>query len=166
MRPFWTFVGMMARQRGRLVATLFFALLSALGLGVGLLSLAPILTQIVHPEDGRGLNAIAPTVAVRGNVDRGDFGATLPMNECVEIGKRTIYLYHIREDLDIDPVAAEVDLVITGHSHQPALDEIDGVTYLNPGSCGPHRFSLPVALAFLTVTREGFDIEQVELDVT
>ena len=59
MRPFWTFVGMMARQRGRLLATLFFAFLSALGLGVGLLSLAPILTQIVHPEDGRGLNAIA-----------------------------------------------------------------------------------------------------------
>ena len=59
MRPFWTFVGMMARQRGRLVATLCFALLSALGLGVGLLSLAPILTQIVHPEDGRGLSAIA-----------------------------------------------------------------------------------------------------------
>lgn len=122
--------------------------------------------DVGHVDVLRGLNAIAPTVAVRGNVDRGDFGATLPMNECVEIGKRTIYLYHVREDLDIDPVAAEVDLVITGHSHQPALDEIDGVTYLNPGSCGPHRFSLPVALAFLTVTKEGFDIEQVELDVT
>ncbi|MCH2149490.1 MAG: hypothetical protein MK095_08670, partial [Phycisphaerales bacterium] len=59
MRPFWTFVAMMARQRVRLAATLLFAFLSALGLGVGLLSLAPILTQIVHPEEGRGLDTIA-----------------------------------------------------------------------------------------------------------
>ena len=121
--------------------------------------------DVGHVDVLRGLNAIAPTVAVRGNVDRGDFGATLPMNEPVEIGKRLIYLYHILEDLDIDPPAANVDLVITGHSHQPGLDQKNGVTYLNPGSCGPRRFSLPVALAFLTVTRDGFDIEQVELDV-
>ncbi len=120
--------------------------------------------DVGHVDVLRGLNAIAPTVAVRGNVDRGDFGATLPMNEHVEIGKRTIYLYHILQELDIDPAAADVDLVISGHSHQPALNEENGVTYLNPGSCGPRRFSLPVSLAFLTVTKDGFDIEQIELD--
>ena len=120
--------------------------------------------DVGHVDVLRGLNAIAPTVAVRGNVDRGDFGATLPMNECVEIGKRTIYLYHILQDLDVDPVASEFDLVISGHSHRQELEEKEGVTYLNPGSCGPQRFSLPVSLAFLTVTKDGFDIEQIELD--
>lgn len=121
--------------------------------------------DVGHVDVLRGLNAIAPTVAVRGNVDRGDFGATLPMNESVEIGKRSIYLYHILEDLDVDPVASEFDLVISGHSHQPAIEEKEGVTYLNPGSCGPQRFSLPIALAFLTVTKDGLDIEPVELAV-
>lgn len=121
--------------------------------------------DVGHVDVLRGLNAIAPTIAVRGNVDRGDFGATLPMSEMVTAGKRSIYLYHIREDLDIDPMAAEVALVITGHSHQPGVEKVGQVTYLNPGSCGPARFSLPTALTLLTVTKDGFDIEQIELEV-
>ena len=59
MRPFWKFVSRMAQQRAMLAWTMLFALLSALGLGVGLLSLAPVLTQILHPDDGRGLQALA-----------------------------------------------------------------------------------------------------------
>lgn len=93
------------------------------------------------------LRSIAPVRAVRGNVDRRPPLSALPATEWVEMGGTTFYVLHILEELDLDPAAVGVDVVVYGHSHRPALERRDGVVWLNPGSAGPRRFDLPVTLA-------------------
>lgn len=97
------------------------------------------------------LNAIAPVVAVRGNNDRGDWACGLPEEEKLEIGGVTLYVLHDLHQLDIDPAAAGIQVVISGHSHRPAVRKERGVLYVNPGSAGPRRFRLPISLAFLNI---------------
>lgn len=98
------------------------------------------------------LRLVAPTIAVRGNVDTSPWGRTLPETEVVEVGGRSLYMLHDRNSLDLDPRAAGFAAVVFGHSHRPEATERDGVLYLNPGSAGPRRFSLPISLARLVVT--------------
>ena len=98
------------------------------------------------------LRAIAPLTAIRGNVDTSGACAALPATEAVELGGRLFYLVHALDDLDIDPAAAGIAAVISGHSHRAKIEERAGVLYLNPGSAGPCRFDLPVTLAKITVT--------------
>jgi putative phosphoesterase len=93
------------------------------------------------------LRKIAPITAIRGNIDVSGICASLPATEGIELGGRLFYLVHSIADLDIDPQAAGVAVVISGHSHRAQLRERNGVLYLNPGSAGPRRFDLPVTLA-------------------
>ena len=109
------------------------------------------------------LGEIAPVVAVRGNVDYGEGVRDLPLREVVEFGGHSIYLLHIFEELELVPAAAEFSAVIFGHSHSPAIDEREGVIYMNPGSAGPRRFSLPVTLGRLFVTNQKLEAEIVTL---
>jgi len=97
------------------------------------------------------LRKIAPVTAIRGNVDVYGDCAKLPATEMVELGGRFFYLVHSVHDLDIVPQAAKVDVVVSGHSHKPLIERKNGVMYLNPGSAGPRRFSLPVSVALVTV---------------
>ena len=101
------------------------------------------------------LAAIAPLVAIRGNVDRGEWAQSLPLTETVEAGGVLIHLVHDVHDLDLNPRAASIRVVISGHSHQASLREEDGVLFLNPGSAGPRRFKLPVSVARLEVRADG-----------
>jgi len=103
------------------------------------------------------LRAIAPVHAIRGNVDRGEWAASVPSTELIEIEGRLVYLIHDRHALDIDPGphGAGVDVIISGHSHRPAHEVRDGITWLNPGSVGPRRFSLPISMAWLTFATAG-----------
>ena len=98
------------------------------------------------------LRAIAPITAIRGNIDVHGPCAALPATEMVEFGGLFFYLVHSIHDLDINPQAAGVHAVISGHSHKPAQQTTNGVLYLNPGSVGPRRFNLPIAMAMLTLT--------------
>jgi len=111
------------------------------------------------------LNEIAPTVVVRGNIDRGNFGNLLPLTETVDISGHLIYLRHIVENIDIDPSAAGFQLVISGHSHKPSIETRNSITYLNPGSIGPRRFKLPISMAILTVSNSALTPQLIELDV-
>jgi hypothetical protein len=97
------------------------------------------------------LRGIAPLTAIRGNVDVSGICALLPATEAVEFGGRLFYLVHSVHDLDIDPRAAGMAAVVSGHSHRPEIREHQGVLYLNPGSAGPRRFDLPVTVAMVTV---------------
>lgn len=97
------------------------------------------------------LGGIAPVRAVRGNVDRGETLAQLPSTEICEMEGRTVYMLHILEELDLSPQAAGFAAVVYGHSHRPSIERRNGVLFLNPGSCGPRRFSLPVTAARLLV---------------
>ena len=101
------------------------------------------------------LRAIAPLTAIRGNVDVAGPCAQLPATEAVEFAGKLFYLVHAIEDLDIEPQAAGVAAVIYGHSHRPAIEQRNGVLYLNPGSAGPRRFNLPVTLAKIVIQGEA-----------
>ena len=117
------------------------------------------------PEVLDGLRALAPVVAVRGNNDRGRWARALATTEVVERAGRRVYVLHDLEELDVDPRAAGFDAVIAGHSHQPRVERRDEVLYLNPGSAGPRRFRLPVALAWLELDAMRVDAGIVRLDV-
>ena len=101
------------------------------------------------------LAALAPIIAVRGNVDSGAWAQCLPLTATVSVGVALIYVVHDINDLDLNPRAASVRVVISGHSHQPSIRENDGVMYLNPGAAGPRRFKLPVSIARLEVTADS-----------
>ena len=111
------------------------------------------------------LREIAPVVAVRGNNDKGAWAVSLPATEVVEIGGVFLYILHDLRELALDLATAKFHVVIAGHSHRPAIDHRDGVMFLNPGSAGPRRFTLPVAVALLHVHDERVRAEIVELDV-
>jgi len=117
------------------------------------------------PDVLERLRAIAPTVAVRGNVDTGAWARGLPMTEVVEAGAVYLYVLHDLSAIDIDPRSAGFTAVIAGHTHRPSADVRDGVLYLNPGAAGPRRFSLPVAVARLEVNGSRLSHEIMELPV-
>ena len=121
--------------------------------------------DIGKPEVLEALTAIAPVVAVRGNNDRGAWAATLPETAIVELGTLRLYVLHDVKTLTLDPVTAGFAAVIAGHSHQPRLEQRQGVLFLNPGSAGPRRFRLPIAVARLYVRAEALDAELIELNV-
>jgi hypothetical protein len=109
--------------------------------------------RILHAGDvghGRvleGLKNIAPVVAVRGNMDYGSWANALPVTEMVDIDNVFFYILHDRYHLDLDPKAAGIQIVVSGHTHRPELFTKDGVIYLNPGSAGHRRNSYPVSVA-------------------
>ncbi len=99
------------------------------------------------PDVLKGLKAIAPVVAVRGNMDRGKWATKLPQTEVVEMGETIVYVLHDINKLDLDPAGAGISAVISGHTHQPCKEEKRGVLYLNPGSAGwPKSNCLPTVI--------------------
>jgi len=121
--------------------------------------------DVGHPDVLAPLRALAPTFAVRGNVDKGGWAQQLPLSEIVDGGGRPFYVLHIIDALDLDPPTAGFAAVIFGHSHQPSIATRDGVLYLNPGSAGPRRFTLPVTVARVRLTGGELAPELVTLAV-
>lgn len=117
------------------------------------------------PEILVELAKIAPVTAVRGNVDRADWARKISKSELVEVDGVSIYVLHIREELDLNPTGAGIGAVVFGHSHVPAQEVKQGVLYFNPGSAGPRRFKLPVTVGKLLVEGGGVRGQIVELKV-
>jgi len=109
------------------------------------------------------LRGIAPLTAIRGNIDGSGLCGALPPTDAVELAGHLFYLVHSLRDLDIDPAAAGVACVVSGHSHRAEAEERKGILYLNPGSAGPRRFKLPVTLAKLTLSDRGISARIVAL---
>ena len=113
--------------------------------------------HIIHAGDIGGpevidtLRGIAPVEAVRGNNDKGAWAAKLPLWLALEFAGVAIHVLHDVKEMGIEPSAAGFRVVIAGHSHKPLITERDGVLFVNPGSAGPRRFSLPVTVGYLTV---------------
>jgi putative phosphoesterase len=120
---------------------------------------------IVHAGDVgdpavlEALARIAPVTAVRGNNDKGPWAKALRETEVLKIGATRIYVIHDIAELDLDPVAAGFRVVVAGHSHRPRQELRDGVLYVNPGSAGPRRFNLPIAVARLELSPRGAAFE-------
>ena len=110
------------------------------------------------------LEKIAPVTAIRGNVDREGPCSELPETEVALIADRYVYMLHDLNTLHLDPAAGKFAAVLSGHTHVPNFYTRKGVLYLNPGSCGPRRFQLPITIALLTVSDAGeFDAKIVPL---
>ena len=126
---------------------------------------------ILHAGDVGGphvldaLAEIAPVVAVRGNNDRGAWGAQLPVWEVTRIGIVSVFMLHDLKEIDFSPSAAGHRVVVSGHSHKPSIEERGGVLYINPGSAGPRRFRLPVTIARLGVSGDAVSARLVELAI-
>jgi uncharacterized protein len=127
--------------------------------------------QILHAGDVGdpaildALRAIAPATAIRGNIDEDGPCGHLPPTELVELSGRSIYMLHDVKKLDLNPEAAGIAAVVSGHSHKPLVEWRRGVLFLNPGSAGPRRFELPVTLAWLKIDANAVSAQIVHLDV-
>ena len=110
------------------------------------------------------LETIAPVTAIRGNVDTAGSCAELPATEIITADGATLYMLHDEHALDLDPGAAGISCVISGHSHRPAIEHRKGILFFNPGSAGPRRFNLPVSLGFLQVKDEGLSASLLHLE--
>jgi putative phosphoesterase len=109
------------------------------------------------------LRALAPLTAVRGNVDRGALAAVLPGTETIVVEEVAIHLLHDLSQLQLEPAAAGVRAVVSGHSHRASIRWAEDVLYLNPGSAGPRRFGGGLSVARLTVTGGRLDPEIIPL---
>lgn len=120
------------------------------------------------------LSRIAPVLAVFGNTDYGEVRSRLPRSTVVDLGTADgtpsapplpgdaaaggpspggplAYVHHGDRELDLDPPAAGISMVVSGHTHRPLVERRGGVLWLNPGSAGPRRFTLPATVARVTV---------------
>lgn len=126
---------------------------------------------ILHAGDVGGphvleeLGRIAPVTAVRGNNDRDAWADELPHDEVIEVGDLFIYTLHDLKEIELSPAGAGFRVVVSGHSHQPSIEERRGVLYLNPGSAGPRRFRLPVSVALLRVRGAEAGAEIIPLEI-
>ena len=121
--------------------------------------------DVGDPKVLDALRALAPLTAIRGNIDRTGPCAALPPTEAVELNGHLLYVLHALPDLDLNPRAAGIAAVIYGHSHKPQVEWKENVLYLNPGSAGPRRFSLPVTVALLTLQTGSISAEIVPLNI-
>jgi uncharacterized protein len=119
--------------------------------------------DVGKPEIIEQLRAVAPVVAVRGNIDKGAWATQLPLTAVVEARLARIYVLHDGQQLDLDPAAATFHIVVSGHSHKAGRAERNGVMYLNPGSAGPRRFQLPITVARLDLRQSPWKVEFIEL---
>ena len=109
------------------------------------------------------LALVAPLIAVRGNNDTEPWAARLPLTELIRVGNVFVYVIHNLAELDIDPDAAGVRVIVSGHSHKPMIEERGEVLYVNPGSSGPKRFKLPISVGEITVSGSAVKARIVDL---
>ncbi len=121
--------------------------------------------DIGDPKILEELSALAPTTAVRGNNDKGSWAEALSETELLQVGEALLYVIHDLSRLDIDPEASGVAAIVSGHSHRPLARERDGVLYINPGSAGPRRFRLPIAIGEISIAGRSLTPRIVELRI-
>ena len=119
--------------------------------------------DIGSPEVLTRLQSISTVVAIRGNVDRGQWASQLPEQTVVAVNRSRLYLIHNVNDFQGDLRRDRYHVIISGHSHKPSIRERDGVLFLNPGSAGPRRFKLPVAVAKIHIDGTNVRSEVIEL---
>ena len=120
--------------------------------------------DIGNPDILAELARLAPVTAVRGNIDREVWTQSIPETAVLEVSASArLYVLHNIDELAIDPAAAGFQAVIYGHSHKPETRWQDGVLYVNPGSAGPRRFSLPISLGRLLVEGNTVSVELAEI---
>lgn len=110
------------------------------------------------------LREIAPVFAVRGNNDYGAWASALPETQTVTVNAVSIHIIHNLDELEHGPQAAGFNVVVSGHSHRPRIERRNGILFVNPGSAGPRRFTLPVSVAVLEIASSIVDAKLYTLN--
>lgn len=127
--------------------------------------------HLIHAGDIGGphilaeLERIAPLSVVRGNNDQDSWADAIPERLTLRFGAIALHVLHDLKQLDIDPAAQGIDVVIAGHSHKPLHKKRNGVLYLNPGSAGPRRFKLPIGVGLLHIEGRQVRAKLITLQV-
>ena len=121
--------------------------------------------DIGKPEVVSVLKDVAPVAAIKGNIDSGAWAKLLPDTKLVKAGGMRLFIIHNVRELDCDPVARGFQVVVSGHSHKPSVSTRDGVLFVNPGSAGPRRFKLPIAVGKLFIEDNRVNAAIIELPV-
>jgi putative phosphoesterase len=120
--------------------------------------------DIGGPEILDELASLAPTTAVRGNNDTGAWAQRLKETELIRVGEVLVYIIHNLAEIDVDPRAQGIRVVVSGHSHKPLIEERRGVLFVNPGSAGRRRFKLPIAVGELLIEGETVSARIINLE--
>lgn len=127
--------------------------------------------HLIHAGDIGGphiladLERIAPLSVVRGNNDQDSWADAIPERLTLRFGAIALHVLHDLKQLDIDPAAQGIDVVIAGHSHKPLHEKRNGVLYLNPGSAGLRRFKLPIGVGLLHIEGRQVRAKLITLEV-
>ena len=119
--------------------------------------------DIGDPEILKSLEEVAPTIAVRGNMDSGKWARRLPQNETVKIGRRHLHVLHDVYHLDINPDFNNYHVIVHGHTHQPQVEKQQGVLFVNPGSAVHPRFGYPPSLVLLQIDANSINARLIDL---
>lgn len=111
-----------------------------------------------------GLAAICTLRVIKGNVDTASWAASYPDSLSFTCAGKHFHVLHDLKELKRFPAPANVDVIISAHSHKPAIDTVDDVLYLNPGSAGRRRFDLPVSVARIIIRNTSVYAEILELE--
>lgn len=120
--------------------------------------------DVGDPKILEALENLAPVTVVRGNVDTGMWAAELPPSAIAKVGAVRIYVLHDVKQLKLNSIPSDVSIVVSGHSHKPGQTTRGGILYINPGSAGPRRFTLPITVARLDLDRQPWEAEFIEVN--
>ena len=119
--------------------------------------------DIGEPEIIEALEKIAPTVAVRGNMDFGQWSRKLPAEESIEINQTVVKVLHDLYRLNGKSDNTAPDVVISGHTHRPLQEENRGVLYINPGSAGYPKYGQSPTVALLQIKGDSIRVQFIDL---
>jgi putative phosphoesterase len=119
--------------------------------------------DVGDPKILGALEKLGPLVAVRGNVDTGEWAIKLPQTTVVKLDAVRIYVLHDVKELKPQSIPAGVSIIVSGHSHKLLQVTRDGILYINPGSAGPRRFNLPITVARLDLDRKPWEAEFIDV---
>jgi putative phosphoesterase len=119
--------------------------------------------DVGDPKILEALENLAPVTAVRGNVDTAEWAMRLRATAVVKTGAVRIYVLHDAKELKLNLIPSGVSIIVSGHSHKPGQSTRDGILYINPGSAGPRRFSLPISVARLDLDRQPWEVEFIDV---
>lgn len=116
----------------------------------------------INSEDVlKELKNIAPVYMVRGNNDKGEWAEKLPKELYFNIGKIRFYMVHNKKDISYN--LKPVDVIIFGHSHKYFCEKVEEILWLNPGSCGKRRFNLPIRFVIMTIEKNNYKIQKIDI---
>lgn len=104
------------------------------------------------------LKALGPLYIVRGNNDK-EWAEDLPHSMTFTVEGVRFFMVHNKKDVPKDLSGA--DVVVYGHSHRYAMEDREGVLWLNPGSCGRRRFDQEITFAMMTAEVGSYQVEKV-----